>query len=109
MAIKQSLAPATTNATNHIFEATENVAITTIHMCNISSSDSTVNVYLLPSDGSTTTPTENNKLYNTLTIQATDSYVIDTEKMILSTGDKIYVECPDSSGQIVVTVSTIGL
>ena len=45
MAIKQSLAPATTNATNHIFEATENVAITTIHMCNISSSDSSVNVY----------------------------------------------------------------
>jgi len=109
MAIKQSIAPANTLATNHIFEATENSAVTSIHMCNISSSDAVVNIYLLPEDGSTTAPTENNKLYNSLTIQATDSYIIDTEKMILSTGDKIYVECPDSAGQVVVTISTIGL
>ena len=109
MAIKQSLATATLNSTNHIFQASENSAVTSIHLCNISSTDATVNIYILPSDGSTTVPTENNKLYNTLTIQATDTYIIDTEKMILSTNDKIYVECPDSAGQIVATISTIGL
>jgi hypothetical protein len=78
-------------------------------MCNITASDSTVNIYLLPEDGSTTVPTENNKLYNALTVQATDTYIIDTEKMIMETGDKIYIETPDSSGQVVCTISTIGL
>jgi hypothetical protein len=60
-------------------------------------------------DGSTTTPTENNKIYNQLTIQATDTYIIDTEKLILANGDKIFIELPDSSGQVVATISTIGL
>ncbi len=65
-------------------------------------------------DGSTAAtlsvvPTENNKIYNALTIQGTDTYVIDTEKMILASGDKIYVETPDSSSSVVATISTIGL
>ena len=109
MAIKQSLATATLNSTNHIFQASENSAVTSIHLCDISSSDATVNIYLLPTDGSTTVPTENNKLYNGLTLKATDTYVIDTEKMILSNGDKIFIEFPDSTGQVIATISTIGL
>ena len=93
-----------------VFTATADTAVTTIHLCNISSAaDATVNVYLLPSDGSTTVPTENNKLYNQLTVQATDTYIIDTEKLILANGDKIFIELPDSSGQIIATISTIGL
>jgi|TARA_B100001287_G_C22492355_1_gene439547 hypothetical protein len=94
---------------NPVFTATADTAVTTIHLCNITNADAVVNIYLLPADGSTTTPTENNKLYNTLSIKATDSYIIDTEKMILGNGDKLYVQIPDSSGQIVATISTIGL
>ena len=109
MAIRQREAPTTITAGDHIFEATADTAVTSIHMCNITSSDATVNIYLLPEDGSTTVPTEENKIYNTLTISATDSYIIDTEKMILGNGDKIYVQNVDSSGQVIVTISTIGL
>ena len=95
---------------NAVFTATADTAVTTIHLCNISSAaDATLNIYLLPSDGSTTVPTENNKLYNQLTVQATDTYIIDTEKLILANGDKIFIELPDSSGQIIATISTIGL
>ena len=95
---------------NAVFTATADTAVTTIHLCNISSAaDASVNIYLLPSDGSTTVPTENNKLYNQLTVQATDTYIIDTEKLILANGDKIFIELPDSSGQIIATISTIGL
>ena len=95
---------------NAVFTATADTAVTTIHLCNISSAaDASVNIYLLPSDGSTTVPTENNKLYNQLSIQATDTYIIDTEKLILANGDKIFIELPDSSGQIIATISTIGL
>lgn len=109
MAITQTLATNTITAEDHIFEATQSVAVTSIHLCNITASDATVNIYLLPEDGSTSAPTENNKLYNALTVQQTDTYIIDTEKMILATGDKIYIETPDSSGQVVCTISTIGL
>lgn len=93
-----------------VFTATADTAVTTIHLCNISSAaDASINIYLLPSDGSTTTPTVDNKIYNQLTIQAKDTYIIDTEKLILANGDKIFIELPDSSGQVVATISTIGL
>ena len=109
MAITQREAPTTTTELEHVFEASADTAVTSIHLCNITNSDAVIDIYLLPNDGSTTVPTENNKIYNSLTIQATDSYIIDTEKMILSSGDKIYVQNADSSGQVIVTVSTIGL
>ena len=109
MAITQTIAPSTTNANDHVFEATADTAITSIHLCNITASAAVINIYVLPEDGSTTTPTENNKLYHELSISAKDTYIIDTEKMILATGDKIYVENIDSSGQVTVTVSSIGL
>jgi len=109
MAITQKLCNSGLTAGAHVFEATSSVAVTTIHLCNITAEIATVNIYLLPSDGSTTVPTENNKIYNSLTVEAQDTYIIDTEKMILSTGDKIYIETPDSSGLIVATISTIGL
>jgi hypothetical protein len=109
MAIRQRLATTTTSALDFVFQASADTAVTSIHLCNVTSSDAVVNIYLLPSDGSTTVPTENNKIYNSLTIQGTDTYIIDTEKMILSSGDKIYVETPDSSSSVVATISTIGL
>ncbi len=109
MAITQKLCNSALTAEAHVFEASASVAVTTIHLCNITAENATVNIYLLPSDGSTTVPTQNNKIYNTLTVQAQDTYIIDTEKLILSTGDKIYIETPDSSGLIVATISTIGL
>ena len=109
MAITQKLCNAGLTAGAHVFQASEDTAVTTIHLCNITSEDATVNVYILKYDGSTTVPTENMKIYNSLTIEAQDTYVIDTEKMILATNDKIFVETPDSSGLIVATISTIGL
>ena len=94
---------------DHAFAATADTAVTSILLCNLTAEDANIDIYLLPNDGSTTVPTENNKIYNTLTIQAKDTYIIDTEKMILSNGDKIYVQNADSTGQVIVTVSTIGL
>ena len=109
MAIRQRLATTTTTALDFVFQASADTAVTSIHLCNVTSNDAVVNIYLLPSDGSTTVPTENHKIYNSLTIQGTDTSIIDTEKMILSSGDKIYVETPDSSSSVVATISTIGL
>ena len=109
MAITQRICNSSLVASAYAFKATQGVAVTTIHLCNITSTDATLNIYVLKSDGSTTVPTENNKLYNTLTVKAADTYIVDTEKLILANGDKIFIELPDSSGQIIATVSTIGL
>ena len=109
MAITQKVIDADLQAQEYVFKATADTAVTSIHLCNITSNDATVNIYLLPDDGSTAGATENNKIYNTLTIPGTDTYVIDTEKMIMSAGDKLFIETPDSSSSVVATVSTIGL
>ena len=109
MAITQKICNSTLGVTGHVLEATTSLAVTSMHLCNITSTDSTVNVYILPSDGSTTAPSENNKIYNAVTIKATDTYIVDTEKMIMSNGDKLFVQNADSTGQVTVTLSTIGL
>lgn len=109
MAITQKTIDSVTAANDFLFKATADTAVTSIHLCNITEEDATVNIYVLPDDGSTAGPTENNKIYNNLTVQRTDTYIIDTEKMILSSGDKIFVQTADSSGQVIATISTIGL
>ena len=109
MAITQKTVSSDITANNWAFKASEDTAVTTIHLCNITASDANVNVYVLPDDGSTAGPTENNKIYNNLLVQAEDTYIIDTEKLILNSGDKIFIETPDSAASIVATVSTIGL
>ena len=109
MAITQKLCNSLLTANDHAFVAADVVAVTTIHLCNITAQDATVDVYVLPYDGSTTVPTANNKIYSSLTVRGNDTYIIDSEKLILSANDKIYIEAPDSSGLIVATISTIGL
>jgi hypothetical protein len=69
-------------------------------------SDGNVDVYVVPSAGSVS---ENFKIYNNLLIKAQDTYIIDSEKLILTTGDKIYIAAPDSAAQFNATISTIGL
>lgn len=109
MSITQKLCNSLLTANDHAYVATEQTAVTTIHLCNITAANATVNVYVLPDDGSTTVPSQNNKIYSNLTVRGNDTYIIDSEKLILSANDKIYVETPDSSGLIVATISTIGL
>jgi len=109
MAITQKLCNSLLTANDYAYLATDVVAVTTIHLCNITAEDAIVNVYILPYDGSTTTPSANNKIYSSLTVRGNDTYIIDSEKLILSANDKIYIETPDSSGLIVATISTIGL
>ena len=110
MAITQkTINPTIANPDDYAFRANADTAVTSIHLCNITNEDATVNIYILPDDGSSSGPTENNKIYNDLTVQRTDTYIIDTEKMILSAGDKIFIETADSSGQVIATISTIGL
>lgn len=96
---------AATTATE-AFEATADTAVTAMYITNKTNSDGNVDVYVVPSGE---TVGENFKIYNNLLIPATDTYVIDSEKLILENGDKIYIAAPDSAAQFNATISTIGL
>lgn len=92
------------------FTASGDTAVTVIYLCNVNTStpdgDATVDVYVVPSGD---TVGEEHKIYTQLQIRGTDTYVIDTEKLILENGDRIFIATPDSTGQVKATISTIGL
>jgi len=92
------------------FTASADTAVTVIYLCNINTStpdgDAVVDVYVVPSGGSVA---DRYKIYSQLAVKGGDTYVIDTEKMILENGDEIIIATPDSTGQVKATISTIGL
>jgi len=96
----------TANTASAAFTASADTAVTVIYVTNKSSSDGNVNIYVVPSGDSVS---ENFKIYNNVLIPAQDTYIVDTEKLILESGDKIYIEAPDSAAQFNATISTIGL
>ena len=104
MAITNFQVAATTGT--EAFEATADTAVTVIYITNKTDNDGTVDVYVAPNG---TTVSANHLVYSQLTIKARDTYIIDTEKMILETGAKIYIAAPDSAAQFNATISTIGL
>jgi hypothetical protein len=104
MAITNFQVAATTGT--EAFEATADTAVTVIYITNKTDNDGTVDVYVTPNGASVSA---NHLVYSQLTIKARDTYIIDTEKMILETGAKIYIAAPDSAAQFNATISTIGL
>jgi len=94
----------TTTTTIPAFQALTSVAVTAIYVCNVSMADSTINVYVVPSADSVG---DKHIIYKNLIIRAGDTYIMDTEKLILSTGDKIFIVAPDSTGDFKATISTI--
>ena len=95
-----------TNYDNAAYTATAETAVTVIYITNKTDGDGTVDVYVVPNGGTVGEPF---KIYTELTIKARDTYILDTEKMILETGAKIYIVAPDSAAQFNATISTIGL
>lgn len=90
-----------TTQTN-VFVSTGNTAITTLYLCNRTGGSAiTVNVHCVPS-GANATP--DNLIYHNLRIQGEDTYVVDTEKLLLSNGDSIRANAA-STGNVVATIS----
>ena len=104
MAITNFQVAATTGSA--AFTASADTAVTVIYITNKTDNDGTVDVYVTPNGASVTT---NHLVYSQLTIKARDTYIIDTEKMILESGAKVYIAAPDSAAQFNATISTIGL
>lgn len=104
MAITNSLL--TTGAAANVYVSSGNSAITAIYLCNIDSTARTFDIYVCPS-GNTVTPL-NTRIYSGIQIQTGDTYVIDSEKLILGSGDMIKANASGASS-ISMTVSYIGI
>ena len=88
------------------YTASADTAVTVIYITNKTDGDGTVDVYVVPNGSSVSA---NFLVYSQLTVKARDTYIIDTEKMILSNTDAIFIAAPDSAAQFNATISTIGL
>jgi len=97
----------TTTDSTRVFQASSVEAITVMYLCNTSASTVTVDVYCIDSDDSTAGSVDNT-IYSQLQLTANDTYVIDTEKLILDVSDEIEVEA-DTADAITVTVSSIAV
>lgn len=95
----------TTATTIYTSSGSNGDAITTMYFCNRDSSTRTFSLYLVPSGGSANV---NNIAYSNKTVTAGDTYIIDWEKLVLSTGDMIQATS-NTANAIVASVSTIGL
>jgi hypothetical protein len=86
-----------------VFTSTGVNVISAAYYCNIDQNNSqTVSVWLVPSGGA---PDATNIIYNNVHIVASDTLIIDREKVVLDNGDMIYANC---SANISVTISSFG-
>jgi len=96
------------NITNPLFTSVGTHAITVIYICNSGSVAVPFNIYAVP-NGSV--PGGNNIIYSSVPLTVNDTYVIDTEKLILNNGDSIHanlaVPAMTTTTRVVATISTI--
>lgn len=78
-------------------------AVTVIYFHNISGASVTYNLYAVPSGG---TAGDSNRIYGSKTLAVGDTYIIDTEKMILDSGDKLFANASANSAVVVTTSYT---
>jgi len=89
-----------------VFTATGDTAITVINFCNTAAStDTAIDVYVVPSGDSADATTQ---IINQQSLVQQNSYIIDSEKYVLETGDAIYAAANDGS-IVTAIVSTVAL
>lgn len=102
MALSQ--ATLTASATT-IFTSSGNSAVTTMYLCNYSVTDRTVTIYLVPSGG---VAGNGNIIYKEVPIAAGDTYIIDTERLVLANGDMVQA-LASATTSITMTISYVGV
>ena len=95
-----------TTLDGNIYVSSGASAITAVYICNAGTTGAqTVNIYAVPSGGTVDATTQ---IYQNLSITQGDTYVIDTEKLILDNGDYLSANC-SANLACVITVSSIGI
>jgi hypothetical protein len=104
MALTSNRVSSTT--TTRIFLAGGDQAITTIIFCNNSeANNTTLDVFAVANGGTVSTGT---LILNNLNLPATETFVMDTEKLILGNGDALWARATVDE-IVVATVSSVGI
>lgn len=102
MAITNTLVATTVTS---VFYSTGENAVTTMFFCNTSAStDTDIDVYLVP--GGTGTIGTSTQIIKTLSLPATETFVFDAEKLILEQDDAVYAKA-SVNGIVVATISSV--
>lgn len=90
----------------NVYVSSGNSAITTVYMCNTSGTAANFYLYAVPSGAPAINA--NVTIYQNVLLQSGDTYVIDSEKLILGSGDTLRANA-SANVSITTTVSYIGI
>jgi len=108
MAITNSLI--SLGQTTAIFTATNDSAITTMIFCNTDTVDDLLTVYVVGQDnlGNPSTVGPATTILYELPLPASETFTLDTEKLILSAGDTIYAQS-SATPNVAATISSVNI
>lgn len=89
----------------NIYVSSGNTVVSTMYFCNVNGSARTFNLYAVPAGGTADTTTQ---IYQQVTVQANDTFVIDMEKLVLANGETLRANASAVSS-ITSTVSYVGI
>lgn len=91
------------NTETIVYTSSGDSAVSVIYVCNTSASTVTFDVHLAPfGEGAAVT----NQIYKEISLDANDTYILDTEKIFLSDQDRIVMVASDASA-LRCTVSSV--
>jgi hypothetical protein len=79
-------------------------AVTCVMFCNYSGDDEILNIWVEPT---TATRQDIYKVINDLVIPAGETFTMDTEKLVLSTGQRLHAKSSTANDRLTVTVSSM--
>jgi hypothetical protein len=85
-----------------VYTSTGSTCCTVIYLCNTTTSPINVDIYVTLSGGAA--PTDANIIYKTYSIAATDTYIINTERIMFENGDQLWV-ASSVANAVTVTIS----
>lgn len=94
---------------SNVYVSTGASAITSLYFCNGNGAGTvTFNLYAVPSTIDPASVGAGQLLYQDISLTQGDTYVIDTEKLIMDSGDYLVANC-SANTSVVTTVSSIGI
>jgi hypothetical protein len=85
-----------------VYTSAGSTCCTVIYLCNTTSASVNVDIYVAGSG--VTTPTDANIIYKTYAIAATDTYIINMERLMFENGDRLWVTT-SAANSVTVTIS----
>lgn len=94
-----------TTSPTAVYTSTGNSAITNVYFCNTTASPVEIDVHLATNG---TLGDATNYIYRQVSIPAYDTFVLDTEKIVLANGDALYARAT-AAASVIATVSYLGI